>query len=75
MKAVSENKIAADEMGDEKLKFLARELLKTAHYNATIDWYHSDMVRAKMRVAVRRVLKKLGYPPDLQSSAIQTVLQ
>ena len=37
MKAVSENKSAADEMGDEKLKFLARELLKTAHYNATID--------------------------------------
>ena len=73
--ALSENNSAVDVMGDEKLKLIANELLQSVRSNATIDWHHSDMARAKIRVAVKRILKKYGYPPDLQSEAIQTVLQ
>ena len=62
-------------MGNEKLKIIAKELFKTIYANATIDWHHSDMARAKIRVAVKRILKKYGYPPDLEIKAIHTVLQ
>ena len=73
--ALSENDSAVDVMGDTKLKLIAYELLQSVRSNATIDWHHSEMARAKIRVAVKRILKKYGYPPDLQSAAIQTVLQ
>lgn len=73
--ALSENDSAVDVMGDTKLKLIANELLQSVRSNATIDWHHSEMARAKIRVAVKRILKKYGYPPDLQSAAIQTVLQ
>jgi len=73
--ALSENDSAVDVMGDDKLKLIAHELLQSVRANATIDWHHSDMARAKIRVAVKRILKKYGYPPDLQPEAIQTVLQ
>ena len=73
--ALSENDSAVDVMGDEKLKLIAHELLQSIRSNVTVDWYHSEMARAKIRVAVKRILKKYGYPPDLESQAIQTVLQ
>ena len=73
--ALSENDSAVDVMGDEKLKLIAHELLESVRSNATIDWHHSAMARAKIRVSVRRILKKHGYPPNLQQVAIQTVLQ
>ena len=73
--ALSENDSAVDLMGDTKLKLIAHELLQSVRSNATIAWHHSEMARAKIRVAVKRILKKYGYPPDLQSAAIQTVLQ
>ena len=73
--ALSENDSAVDVMGDAKLKLIAHELLKSIRSNATIDWHRSEMARAKIRVAVKRILKKYGYPPDLQSDAIQVVLQ
>ena len=73
--ALSENDSAVDVMGDEKLKLIANELLQSVRSNATIDWHHSEMARAKIRVAVKRILEKYGYPPDLQSETIQTVLQ
>ena len=73
--ALSENESAVDVMGDQKLKLIAHELLASVRSNATIDWHHSEMARAKIRVAIKRILRKYGYPPDLQSSAIRTVLQ
>ena len=62
-------------MGDEKLKLIAHELLKSIRSNATIDWHHSEMARAKIRIAVKRILRKYGYPPDLQINAIKVVLE
>lgn len=73
--ALSENENAVDVLGNEKLKIIAQELFQSIRSNATIDWHHSDMARAKIRVAVKRILKKYGYPPNLQLEAIQTVLQ
>jgi type I restriction enzyme R subunit len=43
--------------------------------NATIDWTLKESVRAKLRVMVKRVLKKHGYPPDKQEKATRTVLE
>jgi type I restriction enzyme, R subunit len=73
--ALAESESAVDVMGDEKLKLIAHELLNSVKSNATIDWHHSEMARAKIRVAVKRILKRFGYPPDLQQQAVQTVLQ
>jgi len=43
--------------------------------NATIDWTQRENVQAKLRVIVKRILKKYGYPPDKQEKATQTVLE
>ncbi|MDB2699977.1 type I restriction endonuclease subunit R [Alphaproteobacteria bacterium] len=73
--ALSENNSAVDLMGDAKLKLIAHELLQSVRSNATVDWQQSEMARAKIRVAVKRILKKYGYPPDLETEAIKVVLQ
>ena len=73
--ALSENDNAVYLMGDAKLKPIAHELLQSVRSNATVDWQQSEMARAKIRVAVKRILKKYGYPPDLETEAIKVVLQ
>lgn len=62
-------------MGDDKLKLIAHELLVSLRENVSVDWAHRDSARARMRVLVKRILRKYGYPPDLQDTAVQTVLQ
>jgi len=73
--ALAENESAVDVMGDEQLRVIAHELLSSLKSNATVDWEHRENARAKMRVMVKRILRKHGYPPDLQDAAVQTVLQ
>ncbi|MBD3672765.1 MAG: type I restriction endonuclease subunit R [Planctomycetaceae bacterium] len=73
--ALAANESAVDVMGDKQLAVIAHELLTTVKKNATIDWTIKETVRAKMRVVVRRILRKYGYPPDLQDAATQTVLE
>ena len=34
-----------------------------------------ETARARLRVLVKRILRKYGYPPDLQDAAVQTVIQ
>jgi type I restriction enzyme, R subunit len=60
--------------GDDTLKTIARELVATVRKNVTIDWTIRDNVRAQLRVFVKRILRKYGYPPDKQEKATQTVL-
>ena len=60
---------------DEVLRDVARELVETVRSNVTIDWTLRENVRARLRVLVKRVLRKHGYPPDKQESATQTVLE
>jgi type I restriction enzyme R subunit len=73
--ALETNDSAVQVLGDETLRTIARELVQTVRRNVSIDWTVKESVRAKLRVMVKRVLKKYGYPPDKQEKATQTVLQ
>ena len=73
--ALAENQSAVEIMGDDSLKVIAHELLMKLQQNISIDWAQRDSARARMRVLVKRILRRHGYPPDLQSEAVQTVLR
>ncbi|UPM54525.1 type I restriction endonuclease subunit R [Gottfriedia acidiceleris] len=73
--ALAANDTAVQVMGDVVLKQIARELSHSIKNNMNIDWSLRESVRAKMRVAVKRLLKKYGYPPDMQKLAIETVMK
>jgi len=62
-------------LGDETLRQIARELVEAVRKDVTIDWTVKESARAKLRVIVRRLLRKHGYPPDKQEKATQTVLE
>ncbi len=72
--ALAENDSAVKVMGDDALKLIAHELLTSLCENVTVDWAHRESARARMRVLVKRILRKYGYPPDLQDKAVQTPL-
>jgi len=73
--ALEVNDSAVKVLGDETLRTIARELVDTVRKNVSIDWTVKESVRAKLRVMVKRVLRKHGYPPDKQEKATQTVLE
>jgi type I restriction enzyme R subunit len=73
--ALETNDSAVKVLGDETLKTIARELVATVRKNVTIDWTIRENVRAQLRVYVKRILRKYGYPPDKQEKATQTVLE
>ena len=62
-------------LGEPTLKTIARELVATVRKNVTIDRTLRQNVRAQLRVLVKRILRKYGYPPDKQEKATQTVLE
>ena len=73
--ALETNDSAVQVLGDETLRDIARELVDTVRHNVTIDWTLRENVRAKLRVLVRHILRRHGYPPDKQEKATQTVLE
>jgi type I restriction enzyme R subunit len=73
--ALETNDSAVKVLGDETLRTIARELVNTVRANVTIDWTLRENVRAQLRVLVKRILRKYGYPPDKQEKATQTVLE
>jgi type I restriction enzyme R subunit len=73
--ALGVNDSAVKVLGDETLKTIARELVRTVRNNLSIDWTLKESVQANLRVMVKRVLKKYGYPPDKQQKATETVLE
>ncbi|MGH3114577.1 MAG: type I restriction enzyme endonuclease domain-containing protein, partial [Gaiellaceae bacterium] len=73
--ALAVNESAVEVLGDETLRSIARELVETVRRNATIDWTLRENIRANLRVLVKRILRKHGYPPDKQESATQLVLE
>lgn len=73
--AVSNNDSARELMQKEKLRELAVVLTETIKQNASIDWTIKESVKAKLKVAVKRLLRKYGYPPDMQILATETVLK
>jgi type I restriction enzyme R subunit len=62
-------------MGEPALRVIAHELVASIKGSVTVDWMHREAARARIRVLVKRILRKYGYPPDLQDAAVQTVLQ
>jgi len=72
--ALEVNDSAVKILGDETLRGIAHELVETLRRNVTIDWTVKESARAKLRLLVKRILKKHGYPPDKQEKATQTVL-
>ena len=72
--ALETNDSAVAVLGDEILKTIAREVAKTIRNSTTIDWTMREEVQAQMRVLVKRILKKYGYPPDNAKKATDTVL-
>ena len=72
--ALAANESAVKAMGDDKLKVIAAELITQVRKSVTIDWTLREGARAKIRVMVKRILNKYGYPPDLQEEAVKTVL-
>ena len=73
--AVADNESAMELMGKDKLRELAVVLTETIRNNTSIDWEIKENVRAKMRVSVKRLLRKYGYPPDMQMLATDTVIK
>lgn len=73
--AVANNDSAKELIQQERLRELAVELTNTIQQNASIDWNIKESVRAKLKVAVKRLLRKYGYPPDMQLLATETVLK
>ncbi len=73
--ALAANESAVQAMGDDKLKVIAAELITKVRESVTIDWTLRESARAKIKVMVKRILNKYGYPPDLQEEAVKTVLR
>jgi type I restriction enzyme, R subunit len=73
--ALAENESARQAMGEPALRLIAHELVTVIKSNLSVDWTHRDSARANIRRHVKRLLRKYGYPPDLQDAAVQNVLQ
>jgi type I restriction enzyme, R subunit len=73
--ALETNDSAVKVLGDDTLRTIARELVDTVRRNTTIDWNLKESARARLRAYVKRILRRHGYPPDLQERATQTVLE
>jgi type I restriction enzyme R subunit len=73
--ALETNDSAVKVLGDATLRAIAQELVETVRGNVTIDWTLRENVRAQLRVLVKRILRKHGYPPDKQEKATRTVLE
>lgn len=73
--ALEVNDSAVKVLGDEILKTIARELVESVKNSVTIDWDKKESVQAKMRVMIKRILKKYGYPPEKQEQAVKTILE
>ena len=73
--ALETNDSAVQVLGDATLRMIAQELVETVRDNVTIDWTLRENVRARLRVVVRRILNRHGYPPDKQEKATLTVLE
>ena len=72
--ALAQNQSAVEVLGNEELRRIAHVLVEQLQRNITVDWHLKESARAKLRVLVRRILKKHGYPPDLAPVAVSTVL-
>ncbi|MBU0518815.1 type I restriction endonuclease subunit R, partial [bacterium] len=73
--ALEVNDSAVKILGDEILRTIAQELITSVRRSVSIDWTIRENARAQIRVIVKRILRKYGYPPDKQEKATLTVLE
>ena len=73
--ALANNESAVRLLQDEILKKIAQELTASLRANLKTDWSERESMRAQLRLMVKRVLRKYRYPPDLEDSAVQLVLE
>ncbi len=73
--ALAENESAREIMGEEILKQIARDLTTSIKKNISVDWAIRDSVQAKMKMTIKRLLKKYGYPPDKRAKAVDIVME
>jgi len=73
--ALEVNDSAVKVLGDETLRIIAQELVRAVRNSVTIDWTVRENVRAQMRVIIKRILRRYGYPPDKQARATELVLE
>lgn len=73
--ALAENGSAKALMEHEHLRLLAQALVGAIRKSASIDWTRKESVRARMRIEVRKLLARYGYPPDLQKAAVDLVIR
>ena len=73
--ALADHKKAVEVLGEEKLHLIAQELVKLVKQEAGVDWEKRRNIQAKMRVAVKHLLRKYGYPPDIAPAAVDTVVE
>ncbi len=72
--ALATNHSAKEVMGDEKLRVIATELVTQVRASVTTDWTLREGAQAKIRIVIKRILRRFGYPPDLQDAAVKEVL-
>jgi len=72
--AMGVNDAAVKDLGDDTLKKIAQELVTSVRNSVTIDWTLRESARAKIKVMVKRILRRYGYPPDKQETATDTVI-
>jgi type I restriction enzyme R subunit len=73
--ALEVNDSAVKVLGDEALRKIALELTQMIRSSVTIDWTQRESVQAEIRLKVKKILRKYGYPPDKEKKATETVLQ
>lgn len=49
-----------------KLRELVVVTYKKAKENRSIDWKRKERVKAKPKVSVKKILRRYGYPPNMQ---------
>lgn len=73
--ALVTNDSAVQVLGDDTLRAIAQELVRTVRQNVSVDWTIRESARARLRTLVRRVLRRYGYPPDRRDQATETVIE
>ncbi|WP_378956367.1 type I restriction endonuclease subunit R [Pelosinus sp. sgz500959] len=73
--ALSDNESAKEIMGEDILKQIARDLTVSIKNNISVDWAIRENVQAKMKMTIKRLLKKYGYPPDKTAKAVDIVME
>ncbi len=73
--ALGANDSAVKILGDDILRKITFELAEIMRKNDAIDWTHRESVQAELRLKVKKILRKYGYPPDMEKIATETVLK